>query len=109
MRNTFNKAFKEKYPTRGLVISGVTISPRGNLVLTVINGLTAKFLIENKAVIDSVTPTVSVVENRSWFKIAVHGVPTADARTLSREEFVDAVKEEIKTFNKDLSPIGTPY
>lgn len=109
MRNAFNKAFKEKYPTRGLVISGVTISPRGNLVLTVIDGLTAKFLIENKAVIDSVTPTVSVVENRSWFKIAVHGVPTADARTLSREEFADAVKEEIKTFNKDLSPIGTPY
>lgn len=109
MRNAFNKAFKEKYPTRGLVLSGVTISPRGNLVLTATDGLTAKFLIENKAVINSVTPTASVVENRSWFKVAVHGVPTADVLALSRDDFTDAVKDEIKTFNKGLSPIGAPY
>lgn len=109
MRNAFNGAFKEKHPTRGPILSSVTVSPRGNLVLTVTDGLTAKFLVENKAVIDSVTPTASVVENRSWYKVAVHGVPTADVLTLSREDFADIVKEEIKTFNKGLSPIGTPY
>ncbi|KAF2135107.1 uncharacterized protein K452DRAFT_239956, partial [Aplosporella prunicola CBS 121167] len=45
----------------------------------------------------------------SWFKIAVHGVPTADILNESRESFAELVRDEVKTFNKGLNPVGNPY
>jgi hypothetical protein len=41
-----------------------------------------------------------------WHKVVLHGVPTADFNTL---EGMALIVEEIKTFNKGLTPIRTPY
>ncbi|KAF2136923.1 uncharacterized protein K452DRAFT_341920, partial [Aplosporella prunicola CBS 121167] len=103
LRQALNKAFQFKFPKLKTIIAAAIISPRGNLVLTAFNGLSAKFLVDNKVVINSVLPTTSA------FKIAVHGVPTANILNESRESFAELVRDEVKTFNKGLNPVGNPY
>lgn len=85
MRNAFNKAFSVVYSKKPTVISAASISEKGNLVLTVTESYSADFLLKNKKIIDSVIPTVSIIENKPWYKVAVHGIPTADLNTFSRE------------------------
>jgi hypothetical protein len=41
-----------------------------------------------------------------WFKVAVHRIPIQDFNT---DQGMALIVEEIKTFNKGFTPIGTPY
>ena len=41
-----------------------------------------------------------------WFKVAVHGIPVQDFNT---DQGMALIVEEIKTFNKGFTPIGSPY
>lgn len=109
MRNSFNKAFSTAYPKKPTVIAAASLSEKGNLVLTVTENYSTEFLHRNKAIVDSVMPTASILENKPWYKVAVHGIPTADLQEYSREDFSSLVKEEIKTFNTGLTAVGNPF
>lgn len=49
---------------------------------------------------------VGLQKGEQWHKVAIHGIPIQDFNT---EDGMDLVVDEIKTFNKGLTPIGRPY
>jgi hypothetical protein len=46
------------------------------------------------------------MKDEPWSKVVLHNIPIEDFNT---PEGMDLVLDEIKTFNKGLNPIGTPY
>ena len=60
-RNTLNLAFKEK-GIKELVISIVSLSLRGNIVVTTTPEFNIKFLILNEGVIKGVLPLLTIIK-----------------------------------------------
>jgi hypothetical protein len=106
-RNALNKAFANK-GIKGPVVTSVTKSFTSgqNLVITTTSPYTADFLLEKQTIWEHLIPFKSVQKDKAWFKVVLHGVPIIDFNT---PEGMELIKEEIKTFNKGLNPIGTPY
>jgi hypothetical protein len=104
-RNTFNKAFADK-GIKGPVVTSVTKSLSQNIVVTTTSPFTADFLLEKQAIWQHIVPFKSAQKDEPWHKVAIHGIPTTD---FNSPEGMGLVLEEIKTFNKGLNPIGTPY
>ena len=104
-RNAFNKAFADK-GIKGPVVTSVTKTLTQNLVVTTTSPFTADYLLEKQAIWQHIVLFKSAQKDKPWFKVVVHGIPTTDFNT---PEGIDLVLEEIKTFNKGLNPIGTPY
>jgi hypothetical protein len=104
-RNAFNNAFSEK-GIKGPVVASVTKSRGQNLVVTTTGAFSAKFLLEKQPIWEHLVAFKLAQLDEPWHKVVLHGVPTADFNTL---EGMALVVEEIKTFNKGLTPIGTPY
>ena len=105
VRNTFNKAFKDKGVLE-LVVALVTKSLNQNLVITTTISFTADFLIEKKAIQESIIPIKEYQKDKLQSKVVLHRIPIADFNT---PKGIDLVKEEVQIFNKGLKPIGTPY
>jgi hypothetical protein len=66
-------------------------------------------LIANKEVLKGVLPLItSIKRGEPWYKVAIHGIPI---REFDTEEGLDSelVVEEIRTFNKGLTPIGRAF
>ncbi len=103
-----NNAFKAK-GIQGLVISTVSLSIRGNIVVNTTPEFNADFLISNEATIKGVLPlVVSLKKGEPWYKVVIHGIPIRDFDTADGLDS-DLVTQEIKTFNKGLDPIGRSY
>ena len=106
IRNLLNNAFKSK-GIQELVISTVSLSFRGNIVVNTTPEFNAEFLFQNEAIIKGVLPLVtSLKKGEPWHKVVIHGIPIREFNT---EDGMDLVVEEIRTFNKGLTPIGRPY
>jgi hypothetical protein len=105
-RNLLNSAFRAK-GIKGLVISTVSLSSKGNIIVNTTPEFNSDFLVQNEATIKGVLPLVtSVQKGEPWYKVIIHGLPI---REFDTDEGMDLVLEEIKTFNKGLEPIGQPY
>jgi hypothetical protein len=106
IRNLLNSAFN-KNGIQGLVVSTVSLSIKGNIVVNTTPEFNSEFLVQNETTIKGVFPLLtSLKKGESWYKVAIHGIPIRDFNT---EEGMDLIISEIKTFNKGLSPIGRPY
>jgi hypothetical protein len=104
-RNVFNKAFLEK-GIKGPVVASVTKSWGRNLVVTTTDAFSAKFLLDKQPIWEHLVVFKSAQLDRPWHKVVLHRIPTADFNT---PDGMALILEEIKTFNNDLTPIGTPY
>ena len=101
-----NSAFKTK-GIINLIISTISLSIKGNIIVNTTPEFNADFLIEKQAIIKGVLPLViSLQKGEPWYKVIIHGLPIRDFNT---PEGMDLVVSEIKTFNKGLDPIGRPY
>jgi hypothetical protein len=106
IRNLINSAFN-KNGIQGLVVSTVSLSIRGNIVVNTTPEFNSEFLLQNETIIKGVFPFLTgLKKGESWYKVAIHGIPIRDFNT---EEGMDLIISEIKTFNKGLTPIGRPY
>jgi hypothetical protein len=105
MRNAFNKVFLDK-GVKDPVVATVSKSLGQNMVITTTREFSADFLLEKRDIWEHILPFQSAQKDEPWHKVVLHGIPTADFNTL---DGMDMVVDEIKTFNKGLSPIGTPY
>ena len=107
-RNTLNLAFKEK-GIKELVISIVSLSLRGNIIVTTTPEFNIEFLILNEGVIKGVLPLLTTIKRGNpWYKVAIYNIPIREFNT---DEGLDSklVAKEISTFNKGLTPIGRSY
>jgi hypothetical protein len=104
-RNALNKAFADK-GIKGPVVALVSRSRTENLVITTTPGFTADFLVQNEAMWKHLIPYKTAKKDEPWFKVALHGIPTSDFNT---PVGMKLLVEEIATFNKGYTPIGTPY
>jgi len=105
LRNAFNKAFEEK-GVKGPVVNTVTKSLGHNLVVSTTSQFSADYLLENQPIWEHLVSFRKAQKDEPWHKIVLHGVPTADFNTPSGMELVI---DEVRTFNKGFTPIGTPY
>jgi hypothetical protein len=105
LRNAFNKAFADK-GVKGPVINTVTKSLGQNLVISTTSQFSADYLLEKQAIWEHLIAFKSAQKDEPWHKVVLHGVPTAD---FNNPEGMKLVIDEITTFNKGLTPIGTPY
>jgi hypothetical protein len=105
LRNAFNQAFANK-GVKNPVVNTITKSMGQNLVVTTTSQFSASYLIEKQAIWQHLVPFKSMQKDESWHKVVLHSIPTSDFNTTKGMELVI---EEIKTFNKGLQPIGTPY
>ena len=103
MINTVFKANR----IQSLVISKVSLSARGNIVVYTTPDFNSEFLIKKEAIIKGVLPLVtSLQKGEPWHKVVIHGLPIQD---FNSPDGMDLVISEIVTFNKGLTPIGKPY
>ena len=105
VRNAFNKAFADK-GVKGPVVTSVTKSLTQNIVVTTTSSYTADFLLEKRALWEHLVAFKTAQKDEAWHKVILHGIPIAD---FDNPEGMALVVEEIKTFNKGFTPIGTPY
>src|SRR6267154_498831 len=106
VRNLLNTAFRSK-GIKGLVISTVSLSSKGNIIVNTTPEFNSDFLVQNEAIIKGVLPLViRVQKGEPWYKVIIYGI---SIRKFDIPEGMDLVLEEIKTFNKGLEPIGQPY
>jgi hypothetical protein len=73
------------------------------LILTTTPEFTAEFLLEKQPIWEKLIAFNKAQINQSWHKVVIHGVPTQDFNNLN------IIINEIKTFNKGLNPIRSPY
>ena len=101
-----NSAFK----TKGIVnpvISTISLSIKGNIIVNTTPKFNADFLIEKQAIIKGVLPLIiSLQKGEPWYKVIIYSLPIRDFDT---PEGIDLVVSEIRTFNKGLEPIRRPY
>jgi hypothetical protein len=106
IRDRLNTAFNSN-GIKGLVVLAVSLSVKGNLVVTTTSEFNADFLVQNEPIIKGVLPLLrGLQKGEPWYKVAIHGIPIREFNT---PEGMDLVVSEIKTFNKGLTPVGRPY
>jgi hypothetical protein len=105
-RNLLNSAFRSK-GIKGLVISTVSLSSKGNIIVNTTPEFNSDFLVQNESIIKGVLPLVTGIQKgEPWYKVIIHGIPI---REFDTPEGMDLVLEEIRIFNKGFEPIGQPY
>jgi hypothetical protein len=105
MRNAFIKAFLDK-GVKDPVVATVSRTRGQNIVVSTTNQFSADFLLEKKSIWEHILHFESAQKDEPWHKVVIHGIPTADFNT---PDGMALIVDEIKTFNKGLTPIGTPY
>lgn len=105
LRNAFNKAFQEK-GIKEPVVSTVTRSFIGHVVVTTTPKFNADYLLEKQSIWAGIIPFVRAQKPQDWYKVTAHGIPTSD---FNSEEGMALILDEISTFNKGYTTIGTPY
>ncbi|KAH7552688.1 hypothetical protein BM1_08639 [Bipolaris maydis] len=101
LRNAFNQAFTLKGGVQSPVVASVTLSSKGNKVVTTTPAFTANYLLENQSIWKDLVAFKAAQPITSWFKVVIHKLPTNHG--------LEVIKEEIETFNKGLKVVGTPF
>jgi hypothetical protein len=101
IRDAFNKALTTPGQP-GPAIVAVATSRNDNIVVTLTENIEPEAILSRAHLLQPIIPIVSIEQDTTWFKVAVHGVPT------SLE--ANQVKDEIETFNQHLGAkvIGYP-
>jgi hypothetical protein len=105
LRNAFNKAFLAK-GIKGPIVATISRTLGKNIVVTTTPEFSADFLLEKQAIWEHIVPFKLAQKDEPWHKVILHGIPILDFNT---PEGMDLVVDEIQTFNKGFTPIGTPY
>ena len=105
LRNAFNKAFVNK-GVAGPVVATVSRTLGRNIVVSTTSQFSADYLLENQPIWEHLVPFKLAQKDEPWYKVVLHGIPIADFNNF---EGMALIIEEIKTFNKGFTPIGTPY
>jgi hypothetical protein len=107
LRNQINNKLQETLKA-GPVIATITKSIVNNLVITTTPDFNAKFLLDNENTWKHFIDFKEAKEDKSYAKVIIHGLPLRD---FGPEGGMDMLKNEVKTFNKELNLniIGTPY
>ena len=101
LRNSFNQAFTSKGGVQSPVVASVTLSSKGNKIVTTTPAFTAKYLLENQSIWKDLVAYKVAQPITLWFKVVIHKLPTNHG--------LEVIKEEIETFNKGLKVVGTPF
>ena len=105
IRNAFNSAFKSK-GIKEPVVATISRSLTGNIVVTTTPNFNADFLLEKSSIWEGILPYKRIQKQQEWHKVAIHRIPIFD---FNDESGMARIVDEIKTFNKGFTPIGTPY
>ncbi|KAF2633551.1 hypothetical protein BU25DRAFT_298191, partial [Macroventuria anomochaeta] len=76
LRNAFNQAFVNK-GVSSPVVALVTPSAKQNIVLTTTPTFTAKYLLENQDIWQTLTPFKEALPIQPWYNVVVHNIPTS--------------------------------
>lgn len=76
-------------------------------MLTTTPDYNADFLLEHRAIWETITPFSLAQKDQPWYKVVLYGIPIAEFN--NGPSSIDLIKEEITTFNKGYTPIGNPY
>ncbi|PMD65267.1 uncharacterized protein K444DRAFT_499792, partial [Hyaloscypha bicolor E] len=83
-RNSLNTAFRSK-GIKGLVISIVSLSSKGNIIVNTTPEFNSDFLVQNIEIIKGVLPLVkSIQKGEPWYKVIIHGIPIREDSGLQR-------------------------
>ena len=102
LRNQINDAFLQKEKAEKPIAASVVKSLTGqSIVVTVMPGYTADYLIEKRQVWEQIfSPYLkSMGKNTDWSKLVIHGIPIAP---FSMDDGLYLLKEEIETFNPEI-------
>ncbi|EDN91104.1 hypothetical protein SS1G_00507 [Sclerotinia sclerotiorum 1980 UF-70] len=105
IRNQINEAF-QKTGIKGPVIAGVTLSLNRNIIITTNAPFTSQLLLEKKAIWSNLIKFERIQKDQEWHKVIIHKIPIKE---FSGTRGMDLILEEIKTFNPEFKPIGTPF
>ena len=78
----------------------------GNIVVATTDAFNADYLLDKKSIWEGIIPFKKAQKPQEWFKVVVYSIPIFD---FNNPEGMGLIIEEIKTFNKGLTPVGTPY
>lgn len=106
IRDSINNAFREKGVTSPVIALVTKARFSNNLVLTTTDSFSADFLIEKEPLWTHLYPNTIIQKDTSWYKVIAHGIPIAEFDTPNG---MSQISEEIRTFNKGLIPINTPF
>ena len=84
----------------------ITILISKNIVITTTSPFTTNYLIKKQGIQDHLFQFKSIQKITLQYKVVIHNIPTAEFNT---PQGMELVVDEIKVFNKGLTPIGTPY
>ena len=105
MRNKINNALKTA-KIDNLLVSTVAISQsKTSIVFTTSEG-TAEDLLKHQHVWNSLFEFTDIRKDEKWYKLIVHGIPTA---IFDSETGMKLVKDEVETFNKDIKLAMLPH
>jgi hypothetical protein len=106
IRDSINNAFKAK----GVIMPVVALVTKArfsnNVVLTTTDSFSADYLIEKQSIWIHLCPNTTIQRDTPWYKVIIHGIPI---REFDTPNGMNLIKEEIRTFNKGLIPISTPF
>jgi hypothetical protein len=105
IRNTFNRAYASKGVSEP-VVATIARSNSGNIVVTTTTIFTADYLLETKEIWAGIIPYKEAHKPQSWYKVVVDAIPTAD---FDHPQGMAMIIDEIRTFNKGFTPVGSPY
>lgn len=107
VRNAINEAFN-KAGVNEPVVRTVERSRARNIAVSATSAFSADYLIEKQDIWKRIIPHKTLHKESTWYKVVIHGVPLTDFDSPDGLKG-DLVKQEIKTFNKGLNPLGNPY
>jgi hypothetical protein len=105
IRNAFNSAFRAKGINEP-VVATIARSFTGNIVVTTTPSFNADYLVEKQSIWEGIVPFKRIQKAQEWFKVVVNDIPIYD---FNHPQGMALIVEEVQTFNKGYTPIGTPY
>jgi len=103
--NSLNRAFTSK-GVKELVILSISKSLQANLVITTTESYLSDFLLAKSDIWMHLMLGYTAQKDVTWHKIIAHGIPTS---VFNHPDGMELVKDEIRTFNKGLTPLGQLY
>ena len=85
-------------------MTAVRKSQKNNLVLTCTNAGAKDFIVTHQDIVQKYN-TTAIIEDNTWYKVVIHGIPTAD---FDNPDGPELVKKELELYN-NLKAIGTPF
>ena len=105
LRNKLNNAFSNKGVKEPVVASITKAQQSNNLIITTTSSFDSQYLIDKESIWGTLIKYKRIQKDHEWAKVVISGIPLTDFNNRD----LSIINEEITTFNKGLSPIGTPY